>query len=356
MSAPNFWGKGFIEMASYYPLEIPRCEHIKDNGVRCGAPALRGKTLCYHHHDVHAKRLKPGHKGYKFRPIETAESVKMQVADIAQSAHDGSISLQLARVLLYAIQIGAQQMNRLGPSCHNVETEVTEAMKAEEVMEEATTPPGTTPLNPTEGLNGAPEAEDGAPAVETTPLKPAEGLNGAPETMPENVEIPPFPTDGKDGAPDAARGRAASITGVGATIDEEEMRRSIFHPDPEKVRAYWTRHLPPEVADLRCPSGDLVYTPPAWLPLTEEQLAYLRDHQGPADRRLHSPEERENYERLTLHSTHGMVKPPLPEQIIKCYNDLWNGKNMWDEIDAQIKKNPKNAAKILVEQLAGKGA
>lgn len=134
------------------------------------------------------------------------------------------------------------------------------------------------------------------------------------------------------------------------------MRRSIFHPDPEKVRAYWTQHLPPAIVDLRCPSGEPVYTPPEWLPLTEEQLAYLRDRQGPADRRLHSPEERENYERMTLHSTHIMVKPPQPEEIVKCYNDLWKGKKMWDDLDVQIKKDPKNAAKNLVEQMAGKGA
>ena len=134
------------------------------------------------------------------------------------------------------------------------------------------------------------------------------------------------------------------------------MRSSIFHPDPETVRAYWTQHLTPEVIDLRCPSGDLVYTPPEWLPLTEEQLAYLRERLGPDDRRLQSPEERENYERMTLHFTHIMVKPPQPEKIIKCYNDLWNGKKMWDNLDAAIKKDPKNAAKMLVEQLAGKGA
>ncbi len=115
-------------MSSFYPLEIPRCEHILDNGVRCGAPALRGKHFCYHHDRVHDKRLKPGQKGYKFRPIETGQSVTMQVADIAQAAHDGTIALPLARTLLYAIQIGAQYMGRTFASCRDVETEVPEAM------------------------------------------------------------------------------------------------------------------------------------------------------------------------------------------------------------------------------------
>ena len=29
--------------------QIPQCQHIKANGVRCGSPALRGKPRCYFH-------------------------------------------------------------------------------------------------------------------------------------------------------------------------------------------------------------------------------------------------------------------------------------------------------------------
>ncbi|MGH9492396.1 MAG: hypothetical protein ACRD2K_02750 [Terriglobales bacterium] len=28
---------------------IPECHWVKKNGVRCGSPALRGKSLCYFH-------------------------------------------------------------------------------------------------------------------------------------------------------------------------------------------------------------------------------------------------------------------------------------------------------------------
>ncbi len=30
-------------------INSPRCQQIKDNGVRCGAPALRGKKFCNYH-------------------------------------------------------------------------------------------------------------------------------------------------------------------------------------------------------------------------------------------------------------------------------------------------------------------
>jgi len=77
---------------------------------------------------VHANRLKLGNKGYKFRPLETSKSITMQVAEIAQAAHDGTISLQLARTLLYSVQIGAPYVSRSGGYSGDVETELTPAM------------------------------------------------------------------------------------------------------------------------------------------------------------------------------------------------------------------------------------
>jgi hypothetical protein len=37
---------------------IPQCQHIKLNGVRCGSPALRGKDLCYFH-NRHERHVEP---------------------------------------------------------------------------------------------------------------------------------------------------------------------------------------------------------------------------------------------------------------------------------------------------------
>lgn len=33
-----------------------QCEGTKSTGVRCGAPALRGKFLCYYHHPARRNR------------------------------------------------------------------------------------------------------------------------------------------------------------------------------------------------------------------------------------------------------------------------------------------------------------
>ena len=37
--------------------QIPQCERVKKDGVRCGSPALHGKSLCYFH--SRAPRPKP---------------------------------------------------------------------------------------------------------------------------------------------------------------------------------------------------------------------------------------------------------------------------------------------------------
>ena len=333
-------------MASYYPFKIPQCEHIMDTGFRCGSPALRNKPFCYHHSDVHAMRAKVGTKGYRFRPLETSKSVTMQVAEISQAAHDGAISLQLARLLLYGLQIGAPYVSRSRGYSGDVETEITPA------MEEIRTA-GDREIGKAEEIGPSDHLDIGTSEERVTTPEPKD-----PITVDATANAPTLPNhepiiDNQSPANDPVVTDNVTTEGEDQTVsfDEEEMRRSIFHPDAAKVRAYWTQHLPPEVLDLRGPDNQPVYTPPEWLPLTEEQLEYLRDRLGPNDKRLASPEERENHERMTLHSTHGHVKPPQPEEILKSYETLWNGEKMWNDLRKQIKKDPKKAAKMLMKQV-----
>ncbi len=98
-----------------YNLKAPRCQHVKDNGIQCGSPALRSQAFCYQHQRIHHSTLRPGDKGYVLPPLESPLSVTLSVVQVAQAAHDGRISIQLARLLLYAIQLGAPYAGRSGP-------------------------------------------------------------------------------------------------------------------------------------------------------------------------------------------------------------------------------------------------
>jgi hypothetical protein len=37
-------------------MSCPACTHLKQDGVLCGSPALRGKKLCFYHHRDHQRR------------------------------------------------------------------------------------------------------------------------------------------------------------------------------------------------------------------------------------------------------------------------------------------------------------
>ncbi|HYL13004.1 MAG TPA: hypothetical protein VEV41_08205 [Terriglobales bacterium] len=41
-------------------VSFPICEHIKNDGIRCGSPALRGRSFCYFHkrwRETHSRRF-----------------------------------------------------------------------------------------------------------------------------------------------------------------------------------------------------------------------------------------------------------------------------------------------------------
>ena len=171
-------------MPAYYPLEIPRCQHIMDTGFRCASPALKGKPFCYHHHDVHANRLKLGNKGYKFRPLETSKSITMQVAEIAQAAHDGTISLQLARTLLYSVQIGAPYVSRSGGYSGDVETELTPAMATASLRNDdvSSEPCGTDiPVRHESTVRNTTVMDAGRPRPANAPCHPERGCTAEPK-------------------------------------------------------------------------------------------------------------------------------------------------------------------------------
>ena len=37
-------------------MSFRTCDHLKEDGVPCGSPALRGKKLCYYHQRDHKRR------------------------------------------------------------------------------------------------------------------------------------------------------------------------------------------------------------------------------------------------------------------------------------------------------------
>ena len=90
---------------------IPQCQHIKDDGIRCGSPALRGKDLCYFH-QRQARRL----PAFYIPPLTDRASIQTVLSQIMQAAFAGAIEDERLRTMLYALQVAISNLRTGRPS------------------------------------------------------------------------------------------------------------------------------------------------------------------------------------------------------------------------------------------------
>src|SRR5438270_3380802 len=99
-----------------YP-NVPRCHHIKINGMRCGSPALRRHNLCFFHQRWHDERVvmprkHPGCETTVELPVlEDANSIQMALTQVMRLILLEKIDKQQARLLLYALQIASRNLS-----------------------------------------------------------------------------------------------------------------------------------------------------------------------------------------------------------------------------------------------------
>ena len=80
-------------------LAIPQCERVKKDGVRCGSPALRGKTLCY----FHSRAPKP--KPKRVVPLVPDPSNPLAVLNwTLQGLMNRTLDPQVAGKIIYSMQ------------------------------------------------------------------------------------------------------------------------------------------------------------------------------------------------------------------------------------------------------------
>ncbi len=95
---------------------IPQCHYIRDNGIRCGSPALRGKDLCY----FHLRRLRQ-------RPtlhipiLEDRPSIQFAVTQVLRAVLEDRMDNQRLRLLLYALQVASMNLRNCERSASNPE-------------------------------------------------------------------------------------------------------------------------------------------------------------------------------------------------------------------------------------------
>ena len=108
-----------------FTATVPRCQHIKVNGVQCGCPALRQKKYCYFHHTWRektnprsnhrrrAQRPDNGKTPFILPPLEDANAIQMAIMEVLYQLADGRIDAKHAGLMLYALQTASANLKHL---------------------------------------------------------------------------------------------------------------------------------------------------------------------------------------------------------------------------------------------------
>ncbi len=83
-----------------------RCHHIKDNGLRCGSPALRNQAFCYFHSRAHRTLIDPRKDPATFIPLlESGDSMKLAMTNIARAVVSGHLEPSQAQCIFNGMQL-----------------------------------------------------------------------------------------------------------------------------------------------------------------------------------------------------------------------------------------------------------
>jgi hypothetical protein len=105
--------------------DIPRCQHVKVNGIQCGSPALRRKRFCYFHENyrqTQARLLEDESKNRisNFPLLEDANSIQVAVMHVIHLLGSGKMDTKVAGLMLYALQTASANMKRVSFEAVNV--------------------------------------------------------------------------------------------------------------------------------------------------------------------------------------------------------------------------------------------
>jgi hypothetical protein len=92
-----------------------KCRHIMPSGRNCQAPALRGKPYCYFHTRLHRFTAAPpiAEKDDLHLPVfEDRSAIQIALAQVVDALCSSHIDTRKAGLLLYALQIGSQNVER----------------------------------------------------------------------------------------------------------------------------------------------------------------------------------------------------------------------------------------------------
>ena len=91
------------------------CRHIMPSGARCESPALRDKPYCYFHTRLHRFTAAPPigvMDNIRIPVLEDRSAIQIAIAQVLEALCSCRIDNRKAGIMLYAIQIASQNVDR----------------------------------------------------------------------------------------------------------------------------------------------------------------------------------------------------------------------------------------------------
>jgi hypothetical protein len=103
---------------------VKGCRHIMPNGLLCKSPALRERSYCYFHQNLHAvthaaKQKKRQDRTFEIGSIEDAAGIQIALTQVADAMASSRINRREAGTMLYGLHLAsslAKQRAAFDPS------------------------------------------------------------------------------------------------------------------------------------------------------------------------------------------------------------------------------------------------
>src|SRR5229473_5062274 len=97
---------------------VPRCQHLKMNGVQCMSPALKWRRLCFFHNRIRCEQARNAkdestQRRFELPLLEDANSVQMALMKVMQMLGSGRLDHKTAGLMLYALQTASCNLRNL---------------------------------------------------------------------------------------------------------------------------------------------------------------------------------------------------------------------------------------------------
>src|ERR1700751_1724599 len=87
--------------------KIPQCQHVRTNGVRCGSPALKTKSMCFYHNPMNLP-LQVGIIPY----FEDGDAIQHALWKVVKGLLSRQIDPKDAGRILFALQIASSNLKQ----------------------------------------------------------------------------------------------------------------------------------------------------------------------------------------------------------------------------------------------------